>query len=105
MTIIARGYLPASFLLEREPGRWHALVILDSGKRPTDFVKTHAQSYCYLSFDDVEQAMPSKQQPTEALIRQGMAFAKGKEPLLVVCRAGQGRSVALSYVICCQERG
>ena len=39
MEIRIGGYLEASFLLEREPKQWHALVMLDSGKEPTDFVQ------------------------------------------------------------------
>jgi len=103
MEIRIGSYVAASFLLEREPNQWHALVLLDSGKEATDFVKTHARSYLYLQFDDVEEPRTNKQSPTKALIEQGLNFAKGKDKLLVSCRAGQGRSVAMAYVICCQE--
>jgi len=99
------GYLAASFLLEREPKQWHALVLLDSGKEPTDFVQRHALSHLYLWFDDVEESRANKQPPTRAQIEQALAFARGKDKLLVTCRAGQGRSVATAYLICCQERG
>jgi predicted protein tyrosine phosphatase len=58
-----------------------------------------------LHCDDVEQPRANKQHPTSALIQQALEFAKGKEKLLVCCRAGQGRSVALAYRICCREHG
>src|SRR5262249_18679657 len=77
----------------------------DSGKRPTGFVETHALSYLYLNFDDIEQPHSSKQPPTSALIAQGLEFARGKDRLLVSCRAGRGRSTGMAYLICCQERG
>lgn len=99
------SYLAASFLLEREPNQWHALVILDSGKAATDFVETHARSHLYLRFDDVEEPRANKQSPTRAMIELGLNFATGKDKLLVSCRAGQGRSVALAYVIGCREHG
>jgi predicted protein tyrosine phosphatase len=99
------NYLSASFLLEREPQQWHALVVLDSGMHPTDFVEAHARSFLYLRFDDVEEARPGKQAPTQALIKQALAFARAKDRLLVSCRAGQGRSVALAYLIFCREHG
>jgi predicted protein tyrosine phosphatase len=99
------NYLAASFLLEREPAQWHALVVLDSGKQATDFVQTHARSFLYLRFDDVEEARTAKQAPTKTLIEQALTFARAKDKLLVSCRAGQGRSVALAYLIACRERG
>jgi predicted protein tyrosine phosphatase len=99
------GYLAASVLLEREPKQWHALVLLDSGKEPTNFVQRHALSHLYLRFDDVEEPRANKQPPTSAQIAQALAFARGKDKLLVTCRAGQGRSAATAYLICCQERG
>ncbi|MSU80448.1 MAG: hypothetical protein EXS16_20465 [Gemmataceae bacterium] len=99
------SYVAASFLLEKEPDQWHALVVLDSSKEATEFVKAHARSYCYLRFDDVEQPRANKETPTKAMIEQGLQFAKDMDKLLVSCRAGQGRSVALAYVICCRERG
>jgi predicted protein tyrosine phosphatase len=99
------SYVAASFLLEREPGQWHTLVVLDSGKQATEFVKAHARSYLYLRFDDVEEPRSNKETPTRALLEQGLAFARGKDKLLVSCRAGQGRSVALAYLISCREHG
>jgi predicted protein tyrosine phosphatase len=99
------GYVAASLLLEKEPKQWHALVLLDSGQKSTPFVEAHAPSHLYLHFDDIEQPQVGKQLPTALLIEQGLEFAKGKEKLLVTCRAGQGRSVAMAYLICCQERG
>src|SRR5262245_44410735 len=105
MEIRICGYVAASLLLEQEPKQWHTLVVLDSGKRPTDFVEAHALSHLYLNFDDIEQPHSSKQPPTSALIAQGLEFARGKEKLLVSCRAGRGRSTGMAYLICCQERG
>jgi predicted protein tyrosine phosphatase len=99
------GYLAASFLLERESKQWHALVLLDSGKEPTDFVQTHALSHLYLQFDDVEEPRAHQHPPTRAQIEQALAFSRGKVKLLVTCRAGQGRSAATAYLIGCQDRG
>src|ERR1700690_2407609 len=105
MDIRIGSYVAASFLLEREPNQWHALVMLDSGKVATDFVKTHARSHLYLQFDDIEDPQPDKQSPNKALVEQGLNFATGKDKLLVSCRAGRGRSVAMAYLICSQEHG
>jgi predicted protein tyrosine phosphatase len=99
------GYLAASFVLEQEPNQWHTIVVLDSEMRATDFVKSHARSCCYLWFDDVESPRPGKEQPSKVMIEQGLNFARGKDKLLVSCRAGQGRSVALAYLVGCQEYG
>jgi predicted protein tyrosine phosphatase len=99
------SYTAASLLLEQEPDQWHALVLLDSDKQATDFVRVHARSHLYLRFDDIEELHANKLAPSKTLIEQGLQFAKGKDKLLVSCRAGRGRSVALAYLICCQERG
>ena len=105
MEILVRGYMAASFLLEREPKQWHALVMLDSDKKATDFVQNHAQSHLVLRFDDIEEPRENKHTPTTSQIVQALEFAKGKDKLLVSCRAGRGRSVALAYVIACREHG
>ncbi len=105
MEIRIGGYLAASFLLKTEPQQWHALVVLGSGIKPTDFVESHALSHLYLHFDDVEQPRADKQLPTTTLIEQSLDFSRSKDKLLVSCRAGQGRSVALAYLIYCRDRG
>lgn len=105
MEILVGGYVAASYLLEREPKEWHALVVLDSDKLVTDFVQSHARSHLYVRFDDVEESRGNKQTPSGAQVAQALEFAKDKEKLLVSCRAGRGRSIALAYLICCRERG
>ncbi|OWK38717.1 hypothetical protein [Fimbriiglobus ruber] len=105
MEIRIGSYLAASWLLEQESQQWHTLVLLDSGKDPTDFVAAHARSFHFLRFDDIEEPRSGKQLPSRMLIEQGLDFAKGKDKLLVSCRAGQGRSVAMAYVIHSRESG
>jgi predicted protein tyrosine phosphatase len=105
MELRVGGYVAASFLLEREPNQWHALVLLDSHKEATDFVRDRARSHLVLRFDDIEEPHPNKQTPTRTQISQALEFARGKDRLLVSCRAGRGRSVALAYLIACQEHG
>lgn len=103
--IVIGGYVAASHRLEREPKQWHVLVLLDSDKQATDFVKKHALSHLVLRFDDIEEPRPKMLAPMRSQIAQALDFARGKDKLLVSCRAGRGRSVALAYVICCQARG
>jgi predicted protein tyrosine phosphatase len=105
LEIRIKGYVAASLLLEQEPLQWHALVILDSGKRPTGFVAAQALSHCYLHFDDIDQPRAGKLPPTVAVVERGLKFAAGKDRLLVVCRAGQSRSAGLAYLIGCQHLG
>jgi hypothetical protein len=66
MEIAIGGYAAASLRLEREPKDWHALVLLDSDKRATDFVANHSCSHRYLRFDDIEDARPGKLLPTRS---------------------------------------
>lgn len=105
MQIRIANYVAASLLLEQEPNQWHALVVLDSGHQPTDFVKAHARSCCFLHFDDIEEPRAHRETPTSSLVSQGLGFATGKDKLLVSCRAGQGRSVAMAYLIACRKLG
>lgn len=105
MELRVGNYVVASYLLEHEPSQWDTLVVLDSGKQATNFVKDHARSYLYLRFDDIEEPREHKEVPNKAQLEQGLAFAKGKNKLLISCRAGQGRSVGLAYLISCREHG
>jgi predicted protein tyrosine phosphatase len=105
MEIRIASYPAASLLLEQEPRQWHALVILDTGQRPTGFVGEHARSHLYLRFDDIEQPQIGKEPPTRLMIERGLTYARGKDKLLVSCRAGRGRSVSMAYVIACRELG
>lgn len=105
MEIVVGGYVAASWRLQSEPKQWHAIVLLDSDKQATDFVQDHARSHLVLRFDDVEEPREKLRTPTQDQIAQALEFARGKDKLLVSCRAGRGRSVALAYVITCRERG
>lgn len=105
MEIRIANYVTASHLLGREPNQWHAIVLLDSDKHATDFVRSHTRSYLILRFDDIEAHHPNRYAPTERQVAQSPEFSRGKDKLLVSCRAGQGRSAALAYVIGCRERG
>ena len=105
MNIVIRNYLAASFLLEREPKAWDAVVILDSGMRHTGFVEEHAGRHVYLHFDDVDSRNAGKRPPTTDDIRSALEFAADSENLLVSCRAGQSRSAATAFVICFDRLG
>jgi predicted protein tyrosine phosphatase len=105
MEIRILGYIAASHLLEREPLKWNALVILDSGVTASQFVQRHTIAHRYLHFDDVEKSYEMKRSPSASAIKEGLEFAKAKERLLVSCRAGQSRSAAIAYLISCQEQG
>ncbi len=105
MDIRIGGYVAASLLLESEPDEWHTILILDTQAEITDFVSTHTRSHLILRFDDVEQPRPGKNPPTKTAIADAISYAQGKDKLLVSCRAGRGRSVALAYAICSHQRG
>ncbi len=105
MEIRVAGYTAASLLLEREPQQWHALVILDSDLKHSTFIEAHSLSHLYLTFDDIEEPRGGKRPPTAPLVERGLEFSRCKDKLLVCCRAGRGRSVAMAYLICCRQRG
>src|SRR5690349_1123437 len=107
MEIRTAGYLAATALLEREPGSWHALLLLDPGLKPTDFVAERTRSNLCLWFDDVEGPRGLKRVPTRPQIEQALdcAASVDGDRLLVSCRAGRGRSVATAYLIACRLHG
>lgn len=105
MKIVIHNYLAGSFLLEKEPCIWDAIVILDSGLSHTSFVADHARSYIYLRFDDVIADTRGKRLATVDDIRSAIEFASHSENLMVCCRAGQSRSAALAFVIGCHRLG
>lgn len=105
MKIAIRSYLAGSFLLEREAKTWDAIVILDSGLTPSEFVAEHARKHMYLQFDDITAASPQKIMPTLEDVSEAIEFSRDSEQLLVCCRAGQSRSAALAFVIACQLLG
>ena len=105
MNILIRNYLSGSFLLEQEPGAWDAIVVLDTGLSPTDFVAQHARQHLYLRFDDVVADVEGKRRATLEDVRSALDFAPQSENLMVCCRAGQSRSAALAFLICHQRLG
>lgn len=100
MRIVIRNYLSGSDLLDREPDTWDAIVILDPGLRPTEFVERRAKRHIYLHFDDVASEISGRRTPTVWDVRAAIDFATNSESLMVCCRAGQSRSAAMAFVIC-----
>lgn len=101
----AASYLVASDLLYREPCRWDVIAILDSESELNPFVMENARRCLVLYFDDIERPMQGYQHVTSKHIDQAIVFAKDSERLLITCRAGQSRSVALAFVLAFQHFG
>lgn len=99
------GYMAASWLLEQQPKKWHSLVLLDSGLRSTEFLQENSVSCCTIVMDDIEGPIQGKSMPSTTLVESALKFASGKPNLLVSCRAGQGRSAAMAYLISSLEHG
>jgi len=105
MNIVIRNYLAGSFLLEREPNEWDAIVLLDSDVSHTEFVAEHTSRHLYLRFDDIQFEAPGKRLATTGDIQRALNFAAGSKNLLVCCRAGQSRSAAIAFLIACKNLG
>jgi predicted protein tyrosine phosphatase len=105
MPIEIANYLLASLHLTQSSKFWNTIVILDSGRTITNFLQEQALTQLVLSFDDIEEPRPNKRLPSLSQIEEALDFANGKDPLLVSCRAGRGRSVALAYLVACQAHG
>jgi len=105
MNLVIRSYLSASVLLECESKIWDAIVVLDTGLMPTDFVAQKARRHLFLHFDDALNAATGKRAPTNEQLQEALEFAAESENLLVACRAGQSRSAAIAFVIAYQRLG
>lgn len=105
MTIEIHNYLSGSYLLEQQPGRWDAIVVLDSNLSSSDFVAEHTRSHLFLKFDDVEIESGAMRAPVLQDVRAALEFASKSENLMLCCRAGQSRSAALAFVICYTQSG
>ncbi|QDU74277.1 hypothetical protein Pan97_12840 [Bremerella volcania] len=99
------SYLAASDLLRREAGLWDVIVVLGREAELNPLVAETTQRHLVLRFDDIEFPVQGQQHVTSTHIQQALAFAKNSENLLVTCRAGQSRSVALAFVLNCQHFG
>lgn len=103
--IRAASYLVASDLLQHESGRWDVIVVLGSESELNPFVEQHSRRYLVLCFDDIEKPIHGQQHVTSVHIEQAVAFAQQSENMLITCRAGQSRSVALAFVLAFQHFG
>ena len=65
----------------------------------SDFVENHAGRSLFLRFDDVLAPTQGKRCPTAEDVRSAIRFASESDRLLVCCRAGQSRSVAIAFTI------
>lgn len=99
MKIEIRGYVAASDLLNSEPGIWDAIFILDSNCKLNPACQQLSKRHLALSFDDVETPRGNLVAPTERHLQEALRFAKNSSKLLVSCRAGQSRSVALGLFV------
>ena len=105
MEIRIESYLSGSHLLECEPEKWDAIVILDSDIPEPEFVAEMTQSHLFLNFDDIESPAWGKRIVSSQMVKSALRFAKKSQHLLVSCRAGQSRSSALAYTIAFENGG
>ena len=105
MEIRIESYLSGSHLLECEPEKWDAIVILDSDIPEPEFVAEMTRSHLFLNFDDIESPAWGKRVVSSQMVKSALRFAKKSQHLLVCCRAGQSRSSALAYTIAFENGG
>jgi len=101
-----RGHAVGSaqqFLISR-PEEFHSLVISDSDCRFPDGIQGLSRDILHLAFDDLCFPTSGYRLPNLAAIQKGIAWAAGREKLLIACHAGISRSAAFAYVIGCTDR-
>ena len=99
MEIEIHNYLSCSFRLEKEPGKWDAIVILDSTLPMSEFVDANTNRALQLVFDDISEPTTGKVAPERQHIAEALEFSASSSKLLVCCRAGQSRSAATAFII------
>lgn len=91
-------------VLASAPGRWHVVLITNTGVSELPGFRGLAADLLHLQFDDIVTPQARLIAPSEDHVRRAMEWADGRTPLLVSCTGGVSRSSALAYVLaCCRE--
>jgi predicted protein tyrosine phosphatase len=103
MSIIIASRTKSRELAANEPGKYNIISILEPDMEAPPEVSTHAKAYLPLNFHDIEYARQGYVHPTEQHVEDAIHWARGKDDLVVACRAGISRSSAIAYLIQCEE--
>jgi len=91
------------FLADR-PGEFHVLVITDFGYPFPEEIRGLCGDVLHLAFDDACFPSGLHQLADLASVQKGIAWAEGREKLLIACHAGISRSAAFAFLIACTDR-
>lgn len=92
-------------VLQSFPKEFDALIINGPGDTLPSYVPELANEHLNLQFHDIVAPRENMTLPQKHHIEKALAWAKGREKLMVACHAGISRSSATAFVIACQEWG
>jgi len=91
------------FLADR-PGEFHCLVITDADYPFPKGIRGLCGDVLHLAFDDACFPSSLHRLPDLATVQKGIAWAEGRDKLLIACHAGVSRSAAFAFLIACKDR-
>jgi len=102
MCIIIASRKTSRELAEEHPGRFNIISILEPEilEAPKE-VREFSKSYIPLFFHDIEYKRHGYVEPKMEHVEKAIAFAEGKDDLIVACHAGISRSSAIAYLVQC----
>jgi predicted protein tyrosine phosphatase len=94
----------AQQFLANRPGEFHCLVITDSDYAFPEEIRLWCDHVLHLAFDDASFPSSFHKLADLATVQKGIAWAKGRDKLLIACHAGISRSAAFAFLIACTDR-
>jgi len=91
------------FLADR-PGEFHCLVITDADYPFPQEIRGLSGDVLHLAFDDACFPSGLNKLPDLTTVQKGIAWAEGRDKLVIACHAGVSRSAAFAFLIGCTDR-
>ena len=109
MDITICGHRKAVKILEAFPNQLDVVFIsspdTEYAIESSEKIPVLAKETCRLLFHDISSPRGSMVPPSQSDIEKALAFAKGRNKLIVTCQAGVSRSSAIAYLIQAAEVG
>ena len=86
------------------PGEFHCLVITDASYPFPEEISEWSRDILHLAFDDASFPSGLHQLADLTIVQKGIAWAEGRDKLLIACHAGISRSAAFAFLIACTDR-
>jgi predicted protein tyrosine phosphatase len=94
----------AQQFLAGRPDEFHCLLVTDVDYPFPEEIRGLVRDVLHLAFDDACFPTGLNRLADRAAVQQALAWAEGRDKLLIACHAGISRSAALAFLIACTDR-